>query len=130
MSIGCAVCQDVTIENNTIVHQNSFYAVTIRVPDRTEKNPQSNNVTVRNNTILYDSPSKGGSIKLGDGDGSLYTSEGNSVYKSTRSHLAACGEMYNNGDKINVSGNVCHEGIPQELLDATLAKTKPAFPQF
>jgi hypothetical protein len=132
MAIGCAVCRDVTIEDNTIVHQNSFGANAIKVPDRNENSvpskPDSNNVTVQNNTVFYDSPGNGAGVRLGDGDGSNYTSAGNNIYYSPGSGIVAGCESHNGADKVNVFSNVCHEGIPQELLDAALAKTKLAFP--
>lgn len=126
MLIGCAVCRDVTIEDNVIVHQNAFAASAIVVPDRNENYailPKSNRVVVRNNSILFDSTGKGASIRLGSGDGAIYTSKGNSVYKSAGSGLSGCGEAYNTGDEVNASDNVCLESIPQALLDSALAKT-------
>jgi len=127
MAIGCAVCQDVIIENNTVVHQSQFGARAIKVPDRAEPaSASSNNITVRNNTVLYDSPGGGTGIRLGDGDGSTYTSTDNNIYYSAGSPMTC--ESYNSADNISVSENVCHEGIPQDMLDGALARTLELLP--
>jgi len=129
MAIGCAVCQDVIIENNTIVHQSEFGTEGINVPNRAEPaNPSSNNVTVRNNTVLYDSSGGGAGIELGDGDGSSYTSTGNNIYYSPGSGMASGCEIYNGADNVNSVGGICQNGIPQNLLDAALAKTTIGLP--
>lgn len=126
MAIGCSCCPGAIIEDNTIVHQSLFGADVIRIPDRDENsspsNPQSNNVTVRNNTVLYDSSADGTGIKLGDGDGATYTSKDNNIYYAVGSSMVP--EVYNAGDTVTASGNTISEGIPQNLLDAALAKTK------
>ncbi|WP_368736452.1 hypothetical protein [Endozoicomonas sp. ONNA1] len=129
VGIGCAVCQDVVIEDNTVVHQASSHgANVIRVPNRDENSypdlPQSDNVTVRNNTVLYDSPLPGVGVRLGDGDGSNYTSTGNRIYYTPGSGMVAGCESYNGGDSITESGGICQNSIPQNLLDDALAKTK------
>lgn len=128
MAIGCSVCQDGIIEGNTIVHQNSFGKIAIRVPNRDENSypalTQSNNMTVRNNVVLHASPSNGVGINLGDGDAANYASVGNDVYYDPGASMVAGCESYNAGDTITVSAGVCQNSIPQNLLDAAMARAE------
>ena len=128
MSIGCSACPNAIIENNTIVHQAQGTRA-LMVPDRNESgNANSNNVTVRNNTVLYDSPGGGSGVELGDGDGSNYASLDNKVYYSSGSGMVSGCESYNGADSITSVNPVCEIGIPQDLLDAALAKTTVGLP--
>jgi hypothetical protein len=127
VAIGCSVCQDVVIEDNTVVHQEPSHGGTlVRVPIRNENSypslPQSNNVVVRNNTLMYDSPRPGTGVRLGDGDSSNYTSAGNRTYYAPDADMVSGCETYNSGDSITVSAGTCQNSIPQNLLDAALAK--------
>ena len=135
LGIGCAVCPDAIIENNTLVHQSvEFKNQAIKVPNKEENSyfpvkPNTNNVTISNNTVLHDSLSKGVGVLLGDGDGSGYTSTGNKTYYDPGSAMVAGCETYNATDVVNVSNPVCKNSIPQDLLDAALAKTDIEIPE-
>ena len=68
VAIGTSSCLTCTIENNVVVHQQSFGVTAIAVPDKSPGagDAISSNVTVRNNSIAI---SGGNGIRLNEGSG-------------------------------------------------------------
>jgi len=117
-SIGCSLCQNTTIENNTIVHQHDYKNTGIRVPqtDESAVKPKSDQVTVRNNVVIYDTShnfSIGDGVRLGSGSGATYTSAGNEVYYRPSSGMVAGCENYRFSppDNVNVVAGICQNRL-------------------
>jgi hypothetical protein len=79
IAIGAASCPDSVIENNVIIHEQSFGTTGIAVPDRDRgsNDVADNNMIVRNNSIYIATPDSTG-ISVG-GEGSHHTVVSNTV---------------------------------------------------
>jgi hypothetical protein len=109
VAIGCASCDGVSIDDNTIIDEGNVLTYGISVPAKAEDSVKSKNVVIRNNRIVYDNPN-GYGVAVGGEQLSKILS--NQVYQPHASTVE-CFRRTAANSNTDISTNECntHNGL-------------------
>lgn len=119
LGIGCASCKDVLIEDNLIVDEAAVLRYAIAVPNKPEDSQKSENVTIRNNTIVANHD-----LAYGISLGGINRIEAinNEVSLSSTDSRAKCINREDGNLKTDVSSNICNTHESVSIIDVPVVE--------
>jgi len=103
LAIGCASCVDVVVEGNTILDPSGSIRSGVAIPDRAEDSLLSDNVVIKNNTMLLGRVDATGVRASG---ANLFTVMGNSIDQVANS-TEPCIDAWAGNANLDTSTNIC-----------------------
>lgn len=118
VAIGCASCDGVLIEDNIIIDEASVLKAGIRVPVRKEDSVKSNNVVIKNNSVML---SRTDGVGVSIGGENIFKVSANEI-RQVENSTKQCIERKGANTDTDVSSNTCSAGSKPKLTNVETGK--------